>query len=231
MININSSHEAYVRSIDDKYSKLLEEVEKEAEILGVDVPVIVAVSKTKPIEMILAAWDVGIRDFGENYAQEFEQKALELPDATWHFIGHLQRRNIKYVIPHVNYLHTLDSIKLANKLSNKGFDQEIFVEVNISGDETKHGLENNVTAIKNFVNQCKELGLKVTGLMAMGGKNWTDEETLNGFLTLQNYANDIGLKKLSIGMTADWKLAMRAGATHLRIGTAIFGPRPCKNDT
>lgn len=200
---------------------------------------IVAVSKTFLPEDVEIALEAGIRTFGENYAQEirdkikfFEEKSKK---PSWHFIGHLQSNKVKYLIPHVHLIHTVDSISLAEEIDRKAEQfskiQNILVQVNTSGEPSKSGLEPDDSI--SFVKEIQKFkSLNSIGLMTIG--TFSDDEKIirNEFTLLRNLKDEINrslginkLTELSMGMSHDYLIAIEEGATILRIGTAIFGSR------
>jgi len=196
---------------------------------------LVAVSKTKPVEIILEAYNSNVRDFGENKAQELKSKAAELPkDIHWHFIGHLQTNKVKEVVPVAELIHSVDSIKIAGEINKRASAiskvQNILIEVNTSEEKTKFGLS-NVEQVKEVALFCNEASnLSLCGLMTMAP--FTDNEKIlrNCFIKLREMkenlnSNGFNLKELSMGMTNDYIIAIEEGATIVRIGTALFGKR------
>ncbi len=193
---------------------------------------LVAVSKQNPIEKIVRVENFGLKDFGENRAQELKQKAEVLSlDVNWHFIGHLQSNKVKDVVPFAYLIHSVDSIKLANEINkraaNIGKIQNILLEVKTSTEESKYGIETFET-IYELAKHCKKLSnLNLLGLMTMAPFTPDDDKIRSSFKLLKNIFNDLnkkdfGLKELSMGMTNDFEVAIEEGATILRIGTAIF---------
>lgn len=196
---------------------------------------LIAVSKTQPVEVIKTALKAGIRELGENKAQELRDKSeLVTGDFRWHFIGHLQTNKVKYVINAAEYIHALDSIKLAEEINRKagqiGKTQNVLLEIKTSNEETKFGLENEeeICKITEFCKNSSNLSL--IGLMTMA--TFTDNRKIirNCFIKLREIKDRInkygyGLTELSMGMTNDYDLAIEEGATMLRIGTAIFGEK------
>jgi PLP dependent protein len=205
---------------------------------------LIAVSKTFPSEAISAAFDSGQIDFGENKVQEMTQKHEELEgkDIHWHLIGHLQTNKVKYIVPFVHLIHSVDSLKLAEKVNseaakiNKVID--CLVQVNTSNEDQKSGCEPNETisiikSITGFDN------LRVKGLMTIGkmliNEDDPDEiiEVRRNFRLLRDLFQEADsfkidrteMKYLSMGMTADFDIAIEEGANMLRIGSAIFGQR------
>lgn len=200
---------------------------------------IVAVSKTFPPEDIEIGLEAGIRTFGENYAQEIRDKIQHFSDKdkkpSWHFIGHLQSNKVKYLIPHVFLIHTVDSITVAEEIDRKAsqFDkvQNILIQVNTSGEVSKSGLEPENSL--NFLKEIQKLkNINTVGLMTIG--TFSDDEKIirKEFSLLRNLKDNINqsigekkLTELSMGMSHDYLIAIEEGATILRIGTAIFGNR------
>ncbi|KAL0052166.1 hypothetical protein WJX82_009014 [Trebouxia sp. C0006] len=203
-------------------------------------PRLVAVSKTKPKELVQEAYDAGQRDFGENYVQEISEKASQLPqDIKWHFIGHLQSNKAKAVVdavPNLAVVETVDSVKLANKLNTAVKGQErgpldIYVQVNTSGEESKFGVEpQDCVSLAEHVHKECDL-LRFAGLMTIGQQDYTSRpedfqclakcrEEVCQALSLQ--LNDV---ELSMGMSGDFEQATEAGSTNIRVGSTIFGKR------
>lgn len=201
---------------------------------------LVAVSKTHPAEAVREAYAAGQRDFGENYVQELVQKAealSDLPDLRWHLIGHLQRNKAKLVAPLVSLVHTVDSVELGRELAKRrasGGKSEhlpVLVEVSIAGEEQKHGLApTQLPELLDALEQLPELSLR--GLMCV--PPLTEDAALSRphFDALVRLRDQHGgaarLPELSMGMTHDLEHAVAAGATLVRVGTAIFGSRPPK---
>lgn len=200
---------------------------------------LVAVSKTYSISVIENAISAGLKHFGENKAQEFSQKTLAIESPIfWHFIGHLQTNKVKYIIDKAELIHSVDSIKLAAEIQKRAAKinkvQNILIEVNTSGEESKFGLSDysEVSEIADYCRGAENLNLK--GLMTMAP--YTDDEFVirNSFGTLRKLkdelnANDFNLTELSMGMSNDFELAIEEGATIVRVGTALFGERYYEN--
>src|SRR6478609_4604863 len=197
---------------------------------------LIAVSKTKPVEDMLTLYNSGHRDFGENYVQELIEKEKQLPkDIRWHFIGHLQTNKVKQIISFVHLIHGVDSFKLLKEI-NKQSEKinkvtNCLLQVHIAQEETKFGLDENELAelIRQFDNSTMK-HVSVVGLMGMA--SFTDEETLirkefNYLKSLQTKFSTINfqLSTLSMGMTADYKIAIEEGSTMVRVGSLIFGSR------
>ncbi len=195
---------------------------------------LVAVSKTKPAEVVREAYEAGQRDFGENYVQELVDKQEALPhDIRWHFIGHLQSNKVKYIAPFVHLVHGVDSFKLLQEINKQAAKNnriiDCLLQIFIAREETKFGL---------YFQECDEVleksrqlsNVKVRGFMAMAS-NTDDVVTVrNEFRSLRDYHNKVkssfpDLMILSFGMSADYKLAIEEGSTMVRIGSTIFGAR------
>lgn len=211
--------------IEKNWQSLNDEVDSIASDSGKLKPKIIAVTKTRSIQEIQIAYDIGIRDFGENYAQELGQKAQQLPNAKWHFIGHLQRGNAKRVAPYCNLLHTLDSVKLARKLFNLSFRSEALIQIKMGTELSKSGIVGDLKVVGQMLNEVREIGLTVVGLMGIGSVSWDRDETLKKFLEIAALNRELGLSELSLGMSDDYPQAIMAGSTMIRVGTKIFGPR------
>lgn len=195
---------------------------------------LIAAIKTQTVENINRAIRAGIRDIGDNHAQEFRDKNDSiLPEARRHFIGHLQTNKLKYLIGKVGLYQSIDRLEIAKALSEKsqkaGITSEILLQLNIGNEESKSGFDPDdaerayleVSALKN---------LKITGLMAMLPES-DDEALLRSLATRMRETYDTlnakygGFVHLSMGMSGDWKLCVECGSNMIRLGTAIFGPR------
>ncbi len=189
---------------------------------------LVAVTKKFSPEVIREAYRFGLRVFGENYVQEFEAKfpaVADLADAEFHLIGHLQSNKTKPASELFRVIETLDSAKLAQRLEQTGKRIEAMIEVKLSPEQTKAGVApEELPALIEAIRDCGNLTL--TGLMTM--PPWSDdpEATRPYFRRLAALARQHGLPKLSMGMSHDLEAAIEEGATHVRVGTALFGPRP-----
>lgn len=198
---------------------------------------LIAVSKTKPVEMLQEAYDSGCRDFGENKVQELVEKYEVLPkDIRWHMIGHLQTNKVKYIVDKVYMIHSVDSLRLAEEISKeavkKKVDVNILVEVNVANEETKFGV--SLDKAKELVlNIAKLPNIHVKGLMTIAPFVDNGEDNREIFAKLHELAVDIGQEKadnivmetLSMGMSGDYPVAVSEGATYVRVGTVIFGIR------
>lgn len=212
-------------SISDSWTDLNTEVEKLCEELDRPLPKIIAVTKTRSIDEIQEAWDVGIRAFGENYAHELRQKAEIIPNAEWHYIGHLQRGNVNKVTPFASYIHSVDTLKLARKIKNSGYKKEVLVQINISNESAKHGIALDYDSISQFVKTLNAENIHPVGFMAMGEFTWNDKEIDFHFAKIPPLLSNFNFPQLSLGMSNDFKIALKYGSTMIRIGTRIFGPR------
>lgn len=190
---------------------------------------LVAVSKTKPLEDILELYNLGHRDFGENYVQEMVEKAKELPaDIQWHFIGHLQSNKVKLIAPFVQLIHGIDSLKLLQEVNKQAEKNnrtiDCLLQVHIAEEETKFGLDENEL---HEILKAPELShARICGLMGMASLTEDMEKVRNEFRHLKSLAaSDPRLKILSMGMTSDYKIAIEEGSNMVRIGSLIFGER------
>ncbi len=201
---------------------------------------VVAVSKTKPVEMIQAAYDTGQRDFGENKAQDMAAKFPQLPqDIHWHFIGHLQTNKVKYIAPFVSLIHAADSLKILkeiNKQANKNNRViDCLLEFHIAKEESKFGL--NIETVENILQSevYKQLqNIRLCGVMGMATYTTETEQIRDEFRHLKdifsklknNYFKEAGhFKEISMGMSGDYPIAIEEGATIVRVGSKIFGER------
>jgi pyridoxal phosphate enzyme (YggS family) len=198
---------------------------------------LVAVSKIKPVSDIKALYDLGQRDFGENYVQELVDKQSQLPgDIRWHFIGHLQSNKVKYIAPFVHLIHGVDSINLLKEINKQALKNDrvidCLLQVHVAKEETKFGLDEGelhdvlmeVPALKN---------VQVKGLMGMA--SFSDDETLvrNEFRQLRKLFGQLDQPEilnfkpeiLSMGMSGDYKMAIEEGSTMVRVGSLLFGAR------
>jgi pyridoxal phosphate enzyme (YggS family) len=188
---------------------------------------LIAVTKKFPAEVVREAYDAGLRCFGENYVQEFERKHPALADLTgveYHLIGHLQSNKTRPAAELFQVIETVDSEKIARRLDQIGRPLEVMIEVKLSLEDAKSGAAPEdvpalIEAIQSFPN------LQLTGLMTMPPWSYDPEATRPYFRRLSELARHFGLKKLSMGMSHDLEAAIEEGATHVRVGTALFGPR------
>lgn len=198
---------------------------------------LIAVSKTKPLEMLQEIYDLGERNFGENKVQELTGKYEAMPkDIHWHMIGHLQRNKVKYIIDKVELIHSVDSLRLAKTISEEaekhGCTAHILLEVNVAGEESKFGM--TVEEVPGLAEEIALLpNIRIDGLMTIAPFVEDPEENRPVFRKLKKLSVDIKAKNinnvtmavLSMGMTNDYEIAIEEGATMVRVGTAIFGER------
>lgn len=198
---------------------------------------LIAVSKTKPVELLKEAYDYGCRDFGENKVQELVDKYEQLPkDIRWHMIGHLQRNKVKYIVDKVYMIHSVDSLRLAEEISKEAAKKKvtvsILIEVNVANEESKFGT--TCEEVSDLAEKIAKLpNLMIKGLMTIAPYVENAEENRQYFEKLRQIYVDIKRKNidnvymevLSMGMTGDYEAAVMEGATHVRVGTGIFGER------
>lgn len=198
---------------------------------------LIAVSKTKPVPLLMEAYECGCRHFGENKVQELIEKYEMMPkDIKWHMIGHLQRNKVKYIVDKVCMIHSVDSLRLAEEISKeavkKNLTVSVLIEVNMAGEETKFGVRPEDA--EDLICSISQLpGVHIEGLMTIAP--YVDDPELNRchFSGLKQLAVDITSKNidnvtmnvLSMGMTGDFSVAIEEGATCVRVGTGIFGER------
>ena len=191
---------------------------------------LVAVTKIFPADAVRAAWQLGLRVFGENYVQEFEEKRpslLDLEGARFHLIGHLQSNKARKAAELFDAVQTVDSAKLARRLDEAGKPLDVMLEVKLSPEQAKSGAApEELPALIDAVAACRNL--RLLGLMTM--PPWSDDPELSRpyFRSLRELALRHGLRELSMGMSHDLEAAIEEGATLVRVGTALFGRRPKK---
>lgn len=206
---------------------------------------LVAVSKTKPTEDILALYQAGQRVFGENYVQELVAKQPQLPgDIQWHFIGHLQTNKVKQIAPFVTMIHSVDNLKLLKEINKQALKQrrviDCLFEVHIASEETKFGLDQ--AALMPLLEEVRSMpdhyaGVRLAGLMGMATNTGEEQIIRREF----GYLRDLGeqvrrefpdqrddFSELSMGMSGDYAVALEEGSTLIRIGSLLFGARPGK---
>lgn len=188
---------------------------------------LLAVTKVFPVQIIRDAWNVGLREFGENYVQEFESKEPHIRDLTgarFHLIGHLQSNKARRASELFQVVQSVDSPKLARRLNDAGRPLEVMIEVKTSGEETKSGLaEGELAATVEAARSCPNLTL--TGLMTVPEWSEEPEKSRAAFARLRELAAEHQLPKLSMGMSHDFEVAIEEGSTMIRVGTALFGRR------
>ena len=193
---------------------------------------LVAVSKTKPVENLLEAYEAGQRDFGENKVQELVDKASELPrNIRWHMIGHLQRNKVKYIAPFVSLIHSVDSFRLLNEIDKQGKKNDrvidCLLQVRIAQEETKFGL--TFENCNEILNQNNYTHVRIRGLMGMASFTDNQIQIESEFKSLaqyyKQYQDQYDWDTLSMGMSGDYPLALSCGSTMIRVGSRIFGSR------
>jgi pyridoxal phosphate enzyme (YggS family) len=195
---------------------------------------LVAVSKTKPVEDIQSLYDIGQRDFGENYVQELTDKQAILPkDIRWHFIGHLQSNKVKYIASFVHLIHGVDSLNLLKEINKQALKNSrviyCLLQVHIAQEETKFGfLLHELESQLHELNELKNV--KILGLMGMASFTEDLEKVRSEFKTLKSIYNQLSIHNsqfsiLSMGMSADYTIAIEEGSTMVRIGSMLFGTR------
>ncbi|RGX91927.1 YggS family pyridoxal phosphate-dependent enzyme [Roseburia sp. OF03-24] len=203
---------------------------------------LIAVSKTKPVEMLQEIYDENIRDFGENKVQELCSKMEQLPsDIRWHMIGHLQRNKVKYIVGKVELIHSVDTYRLAEEINIQAKKQNvivpILVEVNIAHEESKFGISAEDAIL--LVEEISRLeNIRIKGLMTIAPYVENPEDNRLYFRKIKQLSVDITNKNidnvsmeiLSMGMTGDYMVAIEEGATMVRVGTGIFGERNYKQE-
>lgn len=219
---------------DSVYQEIVEELKASQVTL-------VAVSKTKPVEDIQALYDLGQRDFGENYVQEITEKQLVLPaDIRWHFIGHLQSNKVKYIASFVHLIHGIDSSKLLSEVNRQARKNnriiDCLLQVHIAQEETKFGLDAAELAdlLATVTGKPEEWSnIRITGLMGMASFSDDNKVVQAEFQYIyQLYQQHQSIKTancqlsvLSMGMSGDYKIAVKEGSTMVRIGSLLFGKR------
>lgn len=201
---------------------------------------LIAVSKTKPNEDLLQAYEAGQLDLGENKVQELTQKQEELPkDIRWHMIGHLQRNKVKYIAPFVHLIHAVDSHRLLVEINKQAEKNnrviDCLLQIYIAKEESKFGLdEKELNDLLNSPEFAEMKHIRIVGLMGMATnteneatvrKEFKELKALFDQLKKESNSNKVIMKELSMGMTSDYKIALEEGSTMIRVGSAIFGNR------
>ena len=209
-------------TIAERLREVLERVDVAARAANRDPSAVrlVAISKEHPVDAVLEAHAAGQLDFGENRAQELLAKAPAVSGAEWHFVGRVQRNKVKALAPLVRWWHSVDRVTLADELARHAAGARVLVQVNVAGEETKAGCAPGETAA--LVEHARRVGLDVVGLMTVPP---ADEDPRSHFARLRALAEACAVAELSMGMTGDFEAAIAEGATIVRVGTAIFGPR------
>jgi pyridoxal phosphate enzyme (YggS family) len=205
---------------------------------------LVAVSKTKPLADLQAAYAAGIRDFGENKVQEIQTKQPEMPaDTRWHMIGHLQSNKIKYIAPFIHLIHGVDSFKLLVEIDKQGkkIDRPIpvLLQIHIATEESKFGFDRDeLEAMLSSPEFANLTHVQIQGLMGMASFTENQEQIRTEFRGLKQLYEDlkkralpsfVNLQELSMGMSGDYQIAQEEGSTMVRIGSSIFGARNYPN--
>lgn len=197
---------------------------------------LIAVSKTKPVELIKEAYDAGQRDFGENYIQELEDKHKQLPtDIRWHAIGHLQSNKVKYIAPFVHLVHAVDSLKLLQEINKQALKNnrviDCLLQIYIAQEETKFGFSFGECENLFQSDELKQLkNIRIVGFMGMATNTENETQIKNEFHSLRELFSKLSISNLqlsilSMGMSSDYKIAIEEGSTMIRIGSSIFGER------
>ncbi len=197
---------------------------------------LIAVSKTKPVSMIEETVACGMKDFGENRPQELAEKFPQIPEVRWHQIGQLQRNKVKYIIDKAHLIHSVDSLSLAEEIEKRAAAiskiQDILIQVNISGEESKSGVKP-----EEAEKLCREISqlphVRIRGLMTISVAGLSQEGNYQIFHELKELADrlktleipGVFMEELSMGMSHDFREAIAAGATMVRVGSSIFGAR------
>lgn len=227
------------KTLAKNYNAVKENIKKACEQAGrsQEEVTLLAVSKTKPVDMLMDVYHACARDFGENKVQELVDKIPQLPsDIRWHLIGHLQRNKVKYIVDKVYLIHSVDSLRLAEEISREAVKKQvevnILIEVNVAQEESKFGTTTEET--EKLVRDISFLpGVHIKGLMTIAPFVEDPEENRIYFRKLRQLAVDIGNKNidnvsmsiLSMGMTGDYTVAVQEGSAIVRVGTGIFGER------
>ncbi len=202
--------------------------------IGPDVT-LVAVSKTKPVEDIKTAYDFGQRNFGENKVQELIKKSEELPkDINWHMIGHLQRNKVKYIVPFIHLIHSVDSLRLLKEINKQAKKQlkkvNVLIQVDISNDDSKFGFSLfEINDLFEKINYDDYQNILFKGLMGMASFTSNKETIRKQFNSLNNvfqkFKKRHSFEYLSMGMSGDYITALECGSNMIRLGSNIFGKR------
>ncbi|MFM2225196.1 MAG: hypothetical protein RJA07_1398 [Bacteroidota bacterium] len=201
---------------------------------------LIAVSKTKPISDMQELYDAGQRVFGENYVQELVDKQLQLPaDIQWHFIGHLQSNKVKYITPFVHTIHAVDSLKLLVEIDKQAAKNNRIIncllQLHIADEDTKFGLdENEILDLAKAIQQQDFKNILITGIMAMATNTDDERKIEQEFIQVkiifdrlksEYFSSSNSFTEISMGMSSDYKLAVKCGSTMVRIGSLLFGSR------
>ena len=242
---ISTTPEKVDSAIEHRVARVYERIEDACTRAGrrPDSVTLVAVTKTFPIEIVQAAYEMGLRHFGENRIQELVEKSSALPgklrggDVYWHMIGHIQRNKAKDVVASADIVHGLDSLRLAKQLNTRasGMDRVLpcMVQVNVSGEASKFGLKPN--EVPAFLDElCRYENIELAGFMTLARPADNPERVRPEFQRLRrilestqaSHTSCLSWQYLSMGMSGDFEVAIEEGATHVRVGSALFGSRP-----
>lgn len=223
-------------AIKENLLRIRENIEKTCLLCGRDPREVklLAVSKTFPISSILEAYEAGQRDFGESRVQEFVPKYQQLPDLSWHFIGHIQKNKLNKLLDTEVFIHSVDSLELAEKISEKALERQkvvkVLLQVNIDDDPSKFGFTSE-GLLQNIEKILQLKGIAPTGLMTIGALHKDPKETRASFAKLRGLRDALSevtkheFPELSMGMSRDYHEAILEGATIVRVGTGVFGQR------
>ena len=227
------------KTLAKNYNAVKENIKKACEQAGrsQEEVTLLAVSKTKPVDMLMDVYHAGARDFGENKVQELVDKIPQLPsDIRWHLIGHLQRNKVKYIVDKVYLIHSVDSLRLAEEISREAVKKQvevnILIEVNVAQEESKYGLKPE--EVLPFIEEIADFShIQIKGLMTIAPYVENPEDNRPYFKGIRQLSVDIkqenidnvDMDVLSMGMTGDYMVAIEEGATLVRVGTGIFGER------
>ena len=211
----------------------IQHIEKEVEGKGVT---LIAVSKTKPVAMLMEAYDADFKHFGENYVQELVEKYEAMPkDIEWHFIGHLQSNKVKYIAPFVSLIHSVDSLKLLQEINKQALKNnrviDCLLQIYIAEEDTKSGMtEDECLQIFQAETLNSLSNIKIVGLMGMTTATDNETQIREEFRKLKNFYSALKtqhatLNTLSMGMSGDYLTAVEEGSTMIRVGSKIFGGR------
>lgn len=207
--------------------------------------VLVAISKTKPVEEIREVYDAGQRAFGENKVQELVQKYEELPkDIEWHMVGNLQSNKVKYIAPFIHLIHSVDSLKLAIEINKQAAKNgrviDVLLEIHIAAETNKSGFSEEELIDHLDIKAFDSLkNIRIVGLMGMATNTKSQVLIKNEFSGLKSFFNEIretyfkqnpGFRILSMGMSGDYLIALEEGSNMIRVGSAIFGEREIKKN-
>ena len=202
---------------------------------------LIAVSKTKPVEMLMQAYNAGFKRFGENYVQELVDKFEQMPkDIEWHFIGHLQSNKVKYIAPFVSLIHSVDSFKLLQEINKQAAKNnrviDCLLQIYIAEEDTKSGMtEEECLEILQPENLGKLPNINIVGLMGMTTLTDDEAQIRKEFRKLKEFSDKLSIQHrttdrsefsiLSMGMSGDYEIAIEEGSTMIRVGSKIFGER------